>query len=161
MNFDSLTDQGEWAFTASATSSHRDFDFLVGSWIVHNRKLKSRLTNCDEWTEFEFTSQTRSILNGFGNLDETGSTVRIFDPASRLWSIYGVGSEISVDLLKGSFQGDIANFFGPDEHEGKKVICQFQWDKTNPDAPIWSQALSADNGLTWEWNWVMRFSRQT
>jgi len=31
----------------------------------------------------------------------------------------------------------------------------YQWNKTNPEHPIWSQAFSPDNGKTWEWNWEM------
>jgi hypothetical protein len=51
-------------------------------------------------------------------------------------------------------------FYAKDVFEGKPIIVVFQWDKTNPDGPIWSQAFSPDNGATWEWNWRMTFSRQ-
>lgn len=44
-------------------------------------------------------------------------------------------------------------------HEGKDIVVMFQWDKTDPTKPIWSQAFSADDGKTWEWNWYMYFSR--
>ncbi len=30
-----------------------DFDFLDGTFRLHNRRLKERLTGCDEWIEFE------------------------------------------------------------------------------------------------------------
>jgi hypothetical protein len=30
----------------------------------------------------------------------------------------------------------------------------FRWDAARDrERPIWSQALSPDNGKTWEWNW--------
>src|SRR6266403_5923537 len=38
--------------TISATSGVHDFDFLVGRWRVHHRKLKERLANNHEWIEF-------------------------------------------------------------------------------------------------------------
>jgi hypothetical protein len=47
-----------------------DFDFLLGSWRVHNRRLKGRLRESSEWEEFSSTCRVRSILSGFGNMDE-------------------------------------------------------------------------------------------
>lgn len=38
---------------------------------------------------------------------------------------------------------------------GKDILVKFQWDKTDPDHPIWSQAFSPDNGTYLEWNWYM------
>ena len=32
-----------------------DFDFLIGSWKVHNRRLKKPLAGSTEWYEFEAT----------------------------------------------------------------------------------------------------------
>jgi len=151
---------GKLAITPSAGSASTDFDFLVGSWTVHNRKLKSRLCGCADWTEFDFETSTRSVLSGFGNLDESGSTLRMFDPDTRLWTIYGAfPGAVSIDLMFGSFEGSVGSFFGLDSHEGRPVICQFEWDKTDPDAPIWKQALSEDGGASWEWNWTMWFRR--
>src|SRR5580704_14089642 len=41
--------------TDSAVPGLHDFDFLVGQWQAHHRKLKQRLANNHEWTEFEGT----------------------------------------------------------------------------------------------------------
>jgi len=49
----------------STTSSENDFDFLQGKWKVHNRKLKSKLTNSYEWTEFEAELHMKKKLNEF------------------------------------------------------------------------------------------------
>src|SRR6185369_4021960 len=78
----------------SETSSPDDFDFLIGKWRVHNRKLNKRLAGCDEWTEFEALGECQKILNGFGNSDFfktdfdgkpfEGRTFRIFNPETRL-----------------------------------------------------------------------------
>ena len=32
-----------------------DFDFLIGQWRIHNRRLKERLVGADDWEEFEAT----------------------------------------------------------------------------------------------------------
>jgi hypothetical protein len=33
-----------------------DFDFLIGDWRVHHRRLKERLANSQEWIEFDGTA---------------------------------------------------------------------------------------------------------
>ena len=60
---------GDLEIVPSKSSSQKDFDFLVGKWRVHNRRLKSTLSSCSEWTEFEAQADCRKILNGFGNID--------------------------------------------------------------------------------------------
>ena len=47
--------------------STRDFDFWMGRWKVHNRRLRERLAGSDEWGEFEAMSVARPILDGMGN----------------------------------------------------------------------------------------------
>ena len=60
---------GELKIAASATSSQSDFDFLVGKWKMHNRRLNKRLENCKDWTEFESSSENFKILTGTGDMD--------------------------------------------------------------------------------------------
>jgi hypothetical protein len=160
---------GDLNIVASENSSPNDFDFLVGQWNIHNRKLNSRLNDCQQWTEFEALGRCRKILNGFGNIDDfrtesegapfEGISLRLFNPKTKLWSIYWADSNLVVlDVPQvGSFDGNIGIFYARDIFEAKEIIIQFKWDKTIPDAPVWSQAFSSDNGNTWEWNWHMTF----
>ncbi len=61
LRFDST---GALLLQASATSSQHDFDYLVGTWRLRNRKLKSRLTHSTEWIAFESRVEMHQILNG-------------------------------------------------------------------------------------------------
>jgi hypothetical protein len=155
---------GALVIHASATSSAHDFDYLVGSWKLRNRKLKSRLTHSTEWIPFESRVEMHQILGGLGNIDkyteQTGSkpfegvAVRLFDPTTRLWSIYWAdGSRGTFDPpMVGSFENGVGHFFARDTYKGQKIIAVFRWDVRNPSLPIWSQAFSTDEGKTWEWN---------
>ena len=172
MEQQSLDTAGDLKIIASKNSSPNDFDFLVGNWSIHNRKLKMRLNNCHEWTEFEALGKCRKILNGFGNIDDfraelngkpfVGMALRLFNPKTKLWSIYWADNNVVVlDVAQvGSFEDNVGKFYAKDVFEGKEIIVLYQWDKTNADVPIWSQAFSPDNGKTWEWNWHMRFHRE-
>jgi hypothetical protein len=166
----SLSPDGKLAIAASETSSKNDFDYLVGSWNIRNRTLKEQLAGSDEWDEFHATQEFRVILLGLGNFDIfhtefdgkpfEGLTVRLFDPQTRLWTIYWADSNaVKLDGGKvGSFDGDVGEFFGREVVDDKDVIVKFHWDKRNPKAPIYSRAFSADAGRTWEWNWYSSFS---
>lgn len=161
LNFDS---NGDLKITASPTSSQNDFNFLAGKWELHNRKLKKRLENCTDWFEFESTVEMRIILNGIGNTDTYKATIdgspfegvalRLFNPQTKLWSIYWADSNRGVmdPPVVGSFENNIGHFFCRDTFNGKRIIVVFRWDVRNKNKPIWSQAFSADNGKNWEWN---------
>ncbi len=84
-----------------------------------------------------------------------GVTLRLFVPKKRLWRLYWVVSNVGVldPPVVGSFENGIGHFFTKDTFNGKNIIMMFRWDARNKNKPIWSQAFSADNGKTWEWNW--------
>jgi hypothetical protein len=164
-------ENGQLLITASPTSSKHDFDFYEGKWQLHNKKLKTRLDNCTEWTTFASTQEMYRVLNGIGNIDNflatfdgeafEGMTVRLFSPKTRLWSIYWADSnEGKLDPpVVGSFENDVAHFFTKDVFNGKDIIVVFRWDARDKENPVWSQAFSDDNGRAWEWNWYMFFSK--
>jgi len=158
---------------AIAPATVGDFDFLFGSWRVRNHYLKGRLRGSTEWTDFEAHMQVIPLLNGLGNLDRysanrdgtalEGITLRLFDPASGAWSIYWADNVRPGTLLPpmvGSFKGQVAEFFGDEEVDGRKVLCRFRWFKNHEGAPRWEQAFSGDGGESWETNWVMTLSRE-
>ena len=155
----------------SSTSSNHDFDFYEGKWKLRNRKLKTRLNNSTEWTEFESTQEMYKVLNGLGNIDNylatfngvpfEGMSVRLFNPKTKLWSIYWADSNEGMlqPAVVGSFENNVGHFFAKDSFNGKKILVVFRWDVRDKENPIWSQAFSDDDGETWEWNWYMYFSK--
>ena len=159
-----LDSAGALIIQPSATSSEHDFDFLVGDWKLRNRKLKSRLTHSDEWIAFESTVAMHQILGGMGNIDKytelvngkpyEGVALRLFNAKTKLWSIYWADSNSGAldPPVVGSFANKVGHFFARDTYKGQNIIVVFRWDVRNPRRPIWSQAFSADEGKTWEWN---------
>jgi hypothetical protein len=166
LNFD---EKGELKITASATSSPNDFDFLVGKWKMHNRRLNKRLEGNNEWTEFDSYDENSKILSDTADVDTysttempgmegkrfEGLTLRLFNLKNRLWSLYWVASNVGAldPPVVGSFENGVGHFFAKDTFKGKPIIMMFRWDARNKDRPVWSQAFSPDDGKTWEWNW--------
>ena len=103
------------------------------------------------------------ILNGAADMDTYSTTqfpgmggklfeeltLRLFDPKTRLWSLYWVASNTGkIDPpVVGSFdQNGVGHFFGKDTLNGKPILVVFRWDARNKDRPVWGQAFSPDKG---------------
>ena len=139
----SFDTNGELKVTASATSSQSDFDFLVGKWKMHNRRLNKRLEDCKDWTEFDSSDENFTILGGKADMDTysttempgqegklfEGVTLRLFNPKSRLWSLYWVASNVGVldPPVVGSFENGVGRFFAKDTFKGGNIIVMFRW----------------------------------
>ena len=102
---------------------HRDFDFLHGKWNVVNRRLSARFQQCSEWEMFDATATITPVLDGVGHIDEfnailpdgslfSGLTLRLFDPVTRLWSLYWADSAACrlFPALTGRFREGVGHF---------------------------------------------------
>lgn len=156
---------GELIIPASSTSSKHDFDFFHGKWRLRNRKLRERLSNCNEWDEFDSTQECYGVLQGIGNIDNflmpqsdfEGLTLRLFNPQTKLWSIYWADSNTGVldKPVVGSFSNKVGHFYSRGCFNQQDVLWRFKWDASDAINPVWSQAISTDLGRSWEWNWYM------
>ena len=156
------------AVQTKTRDGRHDFDFLIGSWNVHNRRLKAPLTGSNEWYEFEGWSEARSLWGGKGNMDEfsaesplgriEGFTLRCYDPGTGLWSLYWANAKTGLLPVPnvGAFGEDgVGDFFCDEVIAGKAVICRYHWIKEYQGGCRWEQAFSVDGGTTWETNWTM------
>jgi len=158
---------------AGDLSGVHDFDFLVGEWRVHSRKLKERLVGNQEWDEFEGTIRSMRMLNGFGNVDDTvfnmpsgdyhGMAPRAYDPKTGLWAIWWIDARnphAAVDPpVKGRFVNGVGIFYADDTLRGKPIKVRFTWSHITATTAQWEQAFSGDGGKTWETNWTQRLEK--
>lgn len=158
----------------TGNSGISDFDFLFGSWRVHHRRLKERLTDCTEWVAFEGTCVSRPLMGGQGNVEDNvlhlpegtyqAIGLRAFDPRSCTWAIWWLDSRHphSLDVpVVGGFKDGVGTFLADDTLRDRPIKVRFQWSKITPISAQWDQAFSPDGGQTWETNWVMQFTRTT
>ena len=157
--------------TEQINDGRRDFDFFMGEWKVHNRRLRERLKGCTDWEEFEATCKAFPILGGLGNFDEItlrresgdhlGATIRLFNPKTQEWSIYWSSNQNpALDLpMVGGFKDGHGEFYAHEPFEGKMIFSRFIWTVFDQDHCRWEQAFSPDGGRTWETNWTMDNTR--
>lgn len=157
----------------STVAGLHDFDFLIGRWQVHHRRLKERLAGNHEWIEFEGTSVMQTVLGGYGNVDDNmmefptgayrGVSLRSFEPVSGQWSIWFLDSRMPLGPLdppvRGSFKDGTGTFLADDTFNGRPIRVRYLWSKITPASCHWEQAFSTDGGITWETNWMMDFKR--
>lgn len=149
-----------------------DFDFVLGDWNVRHRRLKDRLVGSTEWIEFTGQMSTQAVLGGYGNVEDNllnlpegpyrAIAIRSFNPQTMSWSIWWLDGRMPGQLdvpVVGNFVDGVGTFYADDTLRGNPIKVRFLWFAVTPDALRWEQAFSADNGDTWETNWIMEFSR--
>lgn len=154
---------------ASAHDGQHDFDYLVGPWKIHLKRLVRPLTGSNEWVEFDGTTMCRPLWDGRAEVEEfnvdspeksqriQGLALRLYNPASRQWSIYWANAAkgvMDVPPMVGQFSGDRGEFYDQELYEGRAIYVRFVWSRVNTKSPHFEQAYSTDGGKTWETNWI-------
>jgi hypothetical protein len=157
-------------------SGAADFDFLLGTWTIHNRRRNNPwgLEQDGVWEEFTATQTGVQYLDGKVQIEyfeggsfpdggiRKGVTIRTFDEPSQQWQIRWLDNRNPHDFdpLVGSFQDGTGLFYQDiSTPDGRPVRVRFTWDRVNSQSPRWQQAFSFDNGETWDTNWTAEFTR--
>jgi hypothetical protein len=151
-----------------------DFDFLIGNWKAHVRRLPDRLNNSNAWVEYDGISNHKKILDSNANFEEfdvtstdkklriKAQTLRLYNPKSHQWSIYLVDVDngtLSLPPVIGGFIGNRGEFFDQEEFKGRAILVRYVWLNLSPQSARMEQSFSPDGGKTWEVNWICELSR--
>ncbi|HYT21016.1 MAG TPA: hypothetical protein VEW05_12400 [Candidatus Polarisedimenticolia bacterium] len=143
-----------------------DFDFDIGTWKTHLRRLVHPLTGSTTWIELEGTTIVRKVWNGRANLAEleadgpTGHiqvlSLRLYNPEARQWSLNTANSKggILSQPTIGEFKNGRGEFFDQETFNGRTILVRNVWSDITPDSCRFEQAFSDDGGKTWELNWI-------
>jgi hypothetical protein len=157
------------AFAAAAppapTGKPGDFDFLSGRWKIKNRQLKK-----GEWDQFDSEATVFGILGGIASVEElriparnfSGMGLRLLDVERKLWADYWVNSKSGVlepPPSWGSFVNGVGLWDSDDKDGEQPIIVRGAWDQITPTSCRWYQAVSRDNGKSWQESWVMQWTR--
>jgi hypothetical protein len=144
----------------------RDFDFELGTWHIHLKRLLHPLTGSTTWVDVDGTSVTRKVWDGRADLDEfeadaptghiEGLTLRLYNPQTHQWSLYWANSKNGILVVPqvGQFKDGQGEFFAQDTLNGRAILVRFVWSKTATTTPHFEQSFSDDGGKTWEDNWI-------
>lgn len=151
-----------------------DFDFLIGDWKAHVRRLPDRLNNSNVWAEYDGISNHHKILDSNSNFEQfevtstdkklhiKAQTLRLYNPTSHQWSIYLVDVDngtLEVPPVVGSFSGGRGEFYNQQQYKDRAILVRYLWLNLSPKSARMEQSFSADGGKTWEVNWICELSR--
>src|ERR1700739_3579631 len=151
-----------------------DFDFLIGNWRAHVRRLPDRLVGSTSWIEYDGISNHKKLLDSNANFEEfdvvnrkeslriKAQTLRLYNPESHQWSIYLVDLDkgtLELPPVVGQFNGKRGEFYNQQLWEGRAVLVRYVWLDISPKSSRMEQSFSSDGGKTWEVNWICELSR--
>jgi hypothetical protein len=152
-----------------------DFDFLWGDWDFHLRRLLRPLSGSDDWTEYDGILRCRPLCGGQANVDEVmvdnpndrsrieGVTLRLYNPETHEWSLFWANAKtgsLAASPQRGKFTGGRGEFLDRDTYNGKPIIVRYVWSDITPNSAHFEQSFSADEGGTWEANWITDQTRR-
>jgi hypothetical protein len=151
-----------------------DFDFVIGDWKAHVRRLPDRLNGSNVWVEYDGISNHKKLLDSNANFEEfdvtstdkklhiKAQTLRLYNPTSHQWSIYLIDLDngtLALPPVVGGFTGNRGEFFDQEEYKGRAILVRYVWLNISPKSARMEQSFSPDGGKTWEVNWICELSR--
>jgi hypothetical protein len=152
--------------SAVPRDGQHDFDWEIGNWDTHLKRLREPLSGKTDWVEYTGTSVVKPVMGARANLVEldvrggagriAGVSLRLYQPASGQWTLHfaNLANGLMTDPMHGAFKDGQGSFYGRDTLNGHAVLVRFLIVPI--DAARWrfEQAYSADGGQRWETNWI-------
>jgi hypothetical protein len=152
---------------ATPRDGQHDFDFEIGTWKVHLKRLMHPLTGSSTWVEFDGTVVARKVWDGRANFDEfaadspsahiEGLTLRLYNPQAHQWNLYWANSKtglFSGPPQVGEFKNGVGEFYCQDTFNGRMILIRYVWSGIMQNSAHFEQSFSDDGGKTWEVNWI-------
>lgn len=148
-----------------------DFDFNMGTWRTHIRRLVHPLSSSSEWTELNGTVTVHPIWDGQAQIEEIaatgpkggfkGATLFLYNPDSHQWSqtFVSQGDDTLSASAIGEFKDGRGELYDQETFRGRAILVRAVWSDITPDSHNFEQSFSSDGGKTWEPNFVATLTR--
>jgi hypothetical protein len=151
---------------AAPDDGRHDFDWDIGTWKTHQRRLVHPLTGSTTWVEYRGTDVVRKVWDGANvaeiRADGTGGqleifALRLYNPDSHEWSIYFTNSRTGAMGVPavGRFQNGRGDFYDQETFNGKTILLRFSVFDITSTSCHFEQAFSPDGGKSWETNFIV------
>ena len=163
------------ALLAKADSNGRDgshdFDFNIGKWHTHIRRLLNPLTGSKNWIEIDGTVTVRKVWEGRAQLEEIeadapkghweGLTLFLYNPGTHQWSMhYSNSSDGTMETPSiGEFKDGRGEFYDQETYNGRAIFVRGVWSDITTNSHRFEISFSDDGGKTWEPNFVANLTR--
>jgi hypothetical protein len=153
-------------------NGEHDFDFEVGRWATHVKRLQHPLSGSTSWIDYDGTTVGTSVLAGKGVLIELsmdgaaghfdGLSLRLYNPESHQWSLNfaNAASGVMTTPTVGEFKDGRGEFYDQETLNGRAILVRFVISGITKNSIHFEQAFSDDGGKTWETNWIADDTRK-
>src|SRR5579859_5982451 len=120
----------------TARDGSHDFDWDIGVWKTHQKRLLHPLTGSTTWVEYQGTDDVRRIWDGAnaGLIEADGPsghleiyTLRLYNPDAHQWSVNfanKAGGAMSIPSV-GEFRNGRADFYDQETYNGRAILLRF------------------------------------
>jgi hypothetical protein len=151
---------------AIVRDGQHDFDFEIGTWKTHLKRLVHPLTGSTTWVQYDGTSTVRKVWNGRANLLELevdgpaghieALSLRLYNPESQQWSLNfsnSAGGTMATPSI-GEFKNGRGEFIDQETLGPRMILVRFLISDITPTTCHFEQSYSDDGGKSWEVNWI-------
>jgi hypothetical protein len=155
-----------------ARDGQHDFDFNVGTWKTHIKRILDPLSGSAASIELNGTVTVRKVWGGRAQLEEIeadgpnghweGMTLFLYNPRARQWSQSFVNSKSGVltPPLIGAFKDGRGELFASDTLNDRSILVRAVWSEITANSHHFEQSYSTDGGKTWAAAFIANLTRE-
>jgi hypothetical protein len=150
-----------------------DFDFNIGVWHTHIKRILDPFANRSESVELNGTVTVRKVWNGKAELEEIeadgpkghweGLSLFLYNPSAHQWSQSFVNSKVgtlsSSSTNIGEFKNGRGVLIGQDTVNDRTLLVRAVWSDIKPDSHQYEESFSDDGGTTWVRSFIANLTR--
>jgi hypothetical protein len=160
------------AQASALRDGQHDFDFNLGTWHTHIRRLEHPLTGSTTWVEMNGTVVVKKVWDGRAQIEEIetagpaghfeGLTLFLYNPAAHQWNLnFSNSSDGTMSTPSvGEFKDGRGEFYDQETYNGRAILVRGVWSDITPDTHRFEQSFSDDGGKTWEPNFIANLTRE-
>ena len=157
---------------AVVRDGQHDFDFNIGVWKTHIKRVLDPLSGSTQSIELNGTVTVRKVWDGRAQLEEIetegpnghweGLTLFLYNPEAHQWSQTFVDGKVGVLTPPsiGSFKDGRGELFASDTVNGRTILVRGVWSDIKPDSHRFEESYSDDGGKTWAPAFIANLTRE-
>ena len=157
--------------TPAVHDGQHDFDFNVGVWHTHIRRVLDPFASSSGSVELNGTVTVRKVWDGKAELEEIeadgpkghweGLSLFLYNPSAHQWSQSFANSKVgTLSSNIGEFKDGRVVLVGQDNSvSDKTILVRAVWSDIKPDSHQYEEWYSNDGGTTWVRSFTANLTR--
>ena len=156
--------------TPAVHDGQHDFDFNIGVWHTHIKRILDPFASGSESVELNGTVTVRKVWDGKAELEEIeadgpkghweGLTLFLYNPSAHQWSQSFANSKVgTLSSNIGEFKDGRVVLIGQDTVNDRTILVRAMWSDIKPESHQYEESYSNDGGTTWVRSFIANLTR--